>query len=340
MGIGEIIEKKTLYQDVKDKPKYVENPGDEPPLMKSHTFLAADDTVPGEQTYYVEAWYEYKGKTVRSEKVKAGFFLGDRAEEMEKKAVESIEKQYEEDVIEWMTERNEYQQWTEWKKERNKWLKEMTEKGFFDTHSLGTEYDDYTEFWAQIAIISVGIDEYFEYPEEKISDRDMERLINRLYPQVYDENGEPRAEIRNLLEAKLKNIEEDIRDLYPDEPPKNPENGGSGNGSTGDTEGDSGNGGSSGGGSGGGNSGGSPSGGGSGNGNSGEDKPEEPADTVAPTVKKVNLVSPITGIYTKGQEVKIRVDFDKNVYGTEKRNAITENTAPKLFIKFGDNRRR
>ena len=326
-----------LLGKVDEKPEYTEDPGEKPELQ-SHTFPAADDTIPGKTAYYVEAWYTYKGKTVKSERIKAGFFLGSSADQKEGEARASIQAQFDKDCQEWDKEKEAYNKWTAWKEKRNSWLQEMTEKGYFETRTTSTEFDDYAQFWAGVASIALGktgsqitIEDYLKYADDMTN---LDSLINTLYPQVYDENGEPRSEVRNLLNEKIENIKEDINNLYPDQSPDKPNQGGSGNGSTGNTGGGS----TSGGGSGSGNTGGgSTSGGGSGSGNAGEEKPEEPADTVAPTVEKVSLVSPTTGIYTKGQEVKIRVDFDKNVYGTEKRNAITESTAPKLLIKFGDN---
>jgi len=335
------LEETTTNERVKDKPEYAEDPG-ENPQMQAHTFEAADDTVPGKTTYYVEAWYTFKGKTVKSERMRAGIFIGSAAEEMEYKAMESIKDQFLQDYAQWVKEKNAYYKWSAWKKARNKWLKEMTEKGFFETHELGTEYDSYTEFWAQVASLSVGIDDEFNYPDYEISDENIEKLINRLYPQIYDENGEEREEVRNLLEAKLalKDVEEDIRDLYPDEKPKEPDQGGDGSGTTGDTTGG---GNSSGGSTGGGStSGGNPGGGSSSGGNpgggssSGGNPPSEPIDTVAPSIQKVSITAPTTGVYAKGQEIEIKVDFDKNIYGTNKKGEINEETAPKLIIKFGE----
>lgn len=60
-------------------------------------------------------------------------------------------------------------------------------------------------------------------------------------------------------------------------------------------------------------------------------------DEVAPSIKNATIVSPESGTYKNGQQIKIAVNFNKNIYGTKQKGEINVNTAPKLYIKFGEN---
>lgn len=287
----------------------VVDPGEKPKL-ESITYKAADDTVPGKTAYYAKAFYTYRGRTVESKPIKVGFFIGNVADQKEAEARESIQENFDAAL-------RDYERYIE---QLNSWT--GNGKNFQSQYPDGN-FDSYTNFWIKVAekvlgTSFVGEDGNFKDNESKMTFKSMLEKI------VKESKGE------NILDGYIggKELSDEIKDIVNSSKEENQKPDGGGDTSGGGSSGGSGGGSTSGGGSSGGSGGGNTSGG------EGE-KPEEPVDKVAPSISKVSVTSPSSGNYREGQEIKIKVEFDKNIYGTEKKIVINKNTAPKLFIKFG-----
>lgn len=212
---------------------------------------------------------------------------------------------------------NMYNEYIEYKKGFDKWSNNG--EVFKDREPDGV-YDDYTSFWVRAAEKKLGTtlsdNGKFSSKEEYQVFRTLMQKIKGVIPG-FTAGEELTEEEKNNIQGFIDDAEKEMEKV------KDEQNGGSSS-----QGGGSGGGSTSGGGSSGGSGGGSTSGG------EGE-KPEEPVDKVAPSISKVSVTSPSSGNYREGQEIKIKVEFDKNIYGTEKKIVINKNTAPKLFIKFG-----
>ena len=327
-----------LYNDIDitDKPDRMEDPGRRPTVE-----YIKKDPVDGELFPSVYAKWEFQGQEYITQSIYYNPMTPDVLDGSYEAAVKQLDELTSADIDKVYGEAHDkYGEWFEWRKARNNWIAEMSQKGFFAEQEPGEEFTKYTRFWtivAQRTLQGEGIGiEVNDFSEEGIND-----LIQLLYSQIWDEDGAERDETPNLLLEFMRwyangKASEDAPILYP---PIEGIPGGSGGETGGGSGGDSG--GSGGGGSGGetgGGSGGETGGGSGGEGGSGGDGGEEnPDDTTPLEVKSLAITSPLkSSIYRAGQEIKLKVTFSKDVYATAKKVAITKATAPSLYISFVD----
>ena len=306
-----------LYNDKteKDRPEYdveVTNPGPEPKIeikMDEYAFFVA--------------YYTIFGETKES-----------RPEATETLAIEAIQDEFNDDLEAWKIVKEQYDKgvkWVEWRDARNEWM--IGNKEYFQTQSSSdSEYNTYTQFWAQIARVALGLidnvnEDYME-PDELVE------LVDMLYAQIWDENGDPREEI-NILEVYLTTGKydpyepTDVVNPGPDNPGTDPDNPGTDPDNPG-TDPD--------------NPGTDPDNPGADPDNPGTDPddpgtvvpPDEVEDPIPAEVQSIEITSPTSGTYRAGQEVKFTVTFDKNIYGTTEQNKVNAETAPVLLIHFND----
>lgn len=308
-----------LYFGEKEKPKYGEFPGVEPKI----SFESYPPDIPKEIDYsYVEAKYTYNGKTVSSGKV---YCVVGTEETGKRHATEKIQGQYYLDHEDWKKNQLIYDKWKEYSNKRDQRLS-LWKGLYFREQDVDKTFDGYTYFYARLARAALKLS---DSPSNALDENGMKDLIDTLYKQIWDDDGNERED-KNVLNKYLSGEKYDVYE--------GPSSSGGGNGNT-SGGGSSGGGSSSGGGdtSGGGSSGGGDTSGGSSSGDSSEQQPpEELEDKVAPSIVRASVTSPVTGIYNKGQEVKIKVEFDKKVYGEAKKVDINKNTAPKLMIRWGE----
>lgn len=309
-------EQKELYKEVEGV-EPVEDPGNGPTSIKGE--------ITGQDYYINSGWIEYT----------FSYTYKGKKESVSIKKTYSVYAPSKEDFM----KEEKYKKFSE---ERNKKVKEYEEiKGKYDEYikkfsdwSYKTAvfkqrdpdeiYDYYTAFWVRVAEKKLGVQLSTKQDNEKLGNfTSVDRLqvfnkfLNNVKGKITDlKPGTELSEEEKKSIAEFGNTAKEEMDKVITEEEGGSSGGGSGGGST----------------SGEGSSGGS--GGGNTSGGEGE-KPEEPVDKVAPSISKVSVTSPSSGNYREGQEIKIKVEFDKNIYGTEKKIVINKNTAPKLFIKFG-----
>lgn len=310
-----------------DKPKYAKEPDEKPEIQ----FKVETEEVPGAGVIYIVTAYYWQYGTqnaIYSKPVNNIISLDDA----KKEAVESIKEDFDKEVEKYEKAKKEYDEWAKYRKERNDWIVQMSEAGFFDKKEPGKEYSQYTQFWAGIAQKALGKDaigsDVGDFSGESINN-----LVDLLYAQLFDVDGElienaPNNLLQDILHWQNDgSIEEDAPMLNPANPEGsqsvvNPDmSGGEIPGITG--------GGGSGGGSGGG---GGETGGGSGGG--GETDGGDTSEESKLEAKSVTIMSPRTNVYKAGQEIKLKVTFNEEVFGTDKKVAITKDNAPKFYISF------
>ena len=330
-----------LYNDIDitDKPDRMEDPGRRPTVE-----YIKKDPVDGELFPSVYAKWEFQGQEYITQSIYYNPMTPDVLDGSYEAAVKQLDELTSADIDKVYGEAHDkYGEWFEWRKARNSWIAEMSQKGFFTEQEPGEEFTKYTRFWTIVAQRTlqgegVGI-EVNDFSKEGIND-----LIQLLYSQIWDEDGAERDGTPNLLLEFMRwyangKASEDAPILYP---PIEGIPGGSGGETGGGSGGEGGSGGGgSGGGSGGetgGGSGGETGGGSGGEGGSGGDGGEEKPDETTPLeVKSLAITSPLkSSIYKAGQEIKLKVTFSKDIYATSKKVAITKATAPSLYISFVD----
>ena len=326
---------------IEDRPKYEENPlfKVEPVVTINYVELIEGDIGP----YCYRAQASFVDFPSGNE-IFSGEVIGYSKEDATEKAKEVIQEKYEEAHERYEEAKKDYEKWSEWRSERNQWLMDNYDKGFFTSKEPGDEWTDYTRFWTKVALKSIG---GVLENADGITSESVNELLTWLHAQLYDSDDVELPE-RDLLREMLDWIADGDQDNIPqinspvdgsqvpvDMDSSAGESGGGGSGGSGGggSGGSGGSGGETGGGSGGETGGGSGGEGGSG-GDGGEEKPDE---TTPLEVKSLAITSPLkSSIYKAGQEIKLKVTFSKDVYATAKKVAITKATAPSLYISFVD----
>ena len=290
-----------------DKPKYAKEPYEKPEIQ----FKVETEEVPGAGVIYiVRAYYWQYGtqNAIYSKPVNNIISLDDA----KKEAVESIKEDFDKEVEKYEKAKKEYDEWAKYRKERNDWIVKMSEAGFFDKKEPGKEYSQYTQFWAGIAQKALGKDaigsDVGDFSGESINN-----LVDLLYAQLFDSDGEliENAPSHLLLDILHWQNDGSIAEEAPMLNPSNPDgsqtvvnpdmSGGEIPGITG----------------------------GGGETDGGDTSEESKLEA-----KSVTIMSPRTNVYKAGQEIKLKVTFNEEVFGTDKKVAITKDNAPKFYISF------
>ena len=319
-----------------NKPKYAKEPKEKPEIQFNVQTIDNPTGFTGVKYRVVAYYWQYGTQNAIYSEVFENTVSVDLLKEQ---AAESIKEGFDKEVKKYNIAKMEYDKWTKYRKERNDWIAKMSKAGFFDKREPGKEYTQYTQFWAGIAQKAIG-EEAIDAEVGDFSGESMNKLIDLLYAQIFDVDGElienaPNNLLQDILHWQNDGrIEEEAIILNPANPEgsqsaANPDMSGGEIPGIGGDPGGEGPGGEIPG------IGGDPGGEGPGgeNPDSGDSEGEKPEESKL-KVETATIMYPEANTYKTGQEIRIKVIFNEEMYGTDKKEKITKETAPKFSISF------
>lgn len=333
---GEYNKMEALYmlctnKSKEDRPEHAYDPGEISEILYFTEYVPGDTMIDSETGkvlhYKAQAYFYDIGGIIM---IQGEYVYAETESEAKKKANEQIQDKYQEYLDRYDKEKEKYEKWAEWRDARKKWMDTQYKNGYFAVKDLASledenvEWSTYEGFWTEVGLKVFG-------KNPSTSSESTKELINILYAQIYtgelDEEGNliERENVLNLLDSALeyKTTGKEYP-VYPAGKPTDPPTS-----TSPDTSGD--------GTLSGGNPvvGGDPGGEGPGgenpdSGDSGGEKPEESKLKV----ETATTMYPEANTYKTGQEIRIKVIFNEEMYGTDKKEKITKETAPKFSISF------